>query len=175
MHKRGRPRASAGLLTSSETLAVKQKERLPLEVIAVELNSALKRETTDIIKIGSLLVEAKAQLSQGQWLPWLAKHLRFSERIAADYIDAYNFAEEILVILRKTETPVDPHQAIPPETQRQRRETQRQWRAEPKFNPPSEQSSPSPEAASSRRFSAAVLELEKLETNLSAKFAGIGM
>ena len=35
---------------------------------------------------GDLLIEAKAQLKHGQWLPWLAKHCVISERTAQLYV-----------------------------------------------------------------------------------------
>jgi Protein of unknown function (DUF3102) len=37
-------------------------------------------------KAGELLEQAKAQLTQSQWLPWLKEHCQFSERTAQNYV-----------------------------------------------------------------------------------------
>jgi hypothetical protein len=86
---------------TSETLAtisascakpvIDQKKRRSLDSIANELNSVLKREAVDVIKIGGLLTEAKAQLSHGQWLAWLAEHFPLSKSTVSNYINAYKF------------------------------------------------------------------------------------
>ena len=61
-----------------------------LEVIVGELRSALKTETSDIIKIGELLVEAKTHVQHGRWLAFLKK-FSMSERSAQRYMKAYQF------------------------------------------------------------------------------------
>jgi Protein of unknown function (DUF3102) len=63
-----------------------------LETIACEIHAALKREAANIITIGGLLVEAKAQLMHGQWLPWLEREFSLSQRSAQRYVKAYKFA-----------------------------------------------------------------------------------
>jgi hypothetical protein len=126
--RNGRHAASSSILNISSVVG-KEGQR-PLEVIAAELNSTLKRETTDIIKIGGLLTEAKAQLTHGKWLAWVAEHFALSKSTVANYINAYKFAvqfpnignlkirpstlytlasgmfkaEEIAIILKKAET-----------------------------------------------------------------------
>jgi Protein of unknown function (DUF3102) len=74
------------------------REPRSLDVIASELHSALKREMTDVINIGGLLVEAKKQLSHGQWLPWLAKHFPLSKSTVANYVNAYKFAIKFPIV-----------------------------------------------------------------------------
>jgi hypothetical protein len=64
-----------------------------LKVIEGELRQALKRETADIVKIGELLLEAKAQLPHGCWLPWLRRGFSLSERSARRYMGAGRFAK----------------------------------------------------------------------------------
>jgi hypothetical protein len=64
-----------------------------LKVIESELRLALKRETTDIIEIGGLLLEAKKRVGHGQWLPWLRSSLSLSERSASRYMGAAKFAK----------------------------------------------------------------------------------
>ncbi len=39
-----------------------------------------------IIEIGKRLIEAKAQLSHGEWLPWLREKVDFSERTASNFM-----------------------------------------------------------------------------------------
>ena len=63
-----------------------------LAVIADELHAALKRETADILTIGTLLVEAKAQVGHGKWLSWLKQEFSMSERSAQKYMKAAEFA-----------------------------------------------------------------------------------
>jgi Protein of unknown function (DUF3102) len=43
---------------------------------------ALKRSVEHAMAAGVLLIEAKAQLKHGQWLPWLSEHCAMSERTA---------------------------------------------------------------------------------------------
>jgi Protein of unknown function (DUF3102) len=125
-----RPRAAMNLLASSSKPPVDKKTQRPLKIIAAELNLALKRETTDIIRIGALLVEAKTQLPHGKWLSWVIEHFPLSKSTVANYVNVYNFAmqfpnvgnlkirptalyilasglfdiEEIAIILKKAET-----------------------------------------------------------------------
>jgi hypothetical protein len=48
--------------------------------------AALQRGVMHAMAAGDLLIEAKAQLKHGQWLPWLAKHCVISERTAQLYV-----------------------------------------------------------------------------------------
>ena len=48
--------------------------------------AALQRRVMHAMAAGDLLIEAKAQLKHGQWLPWLAKHCVISERTAQLYV-----------------------------------------------------------------------------------------
>jgi hypothetical protein len=63
-----------------------------LQVIAKELHAAVKRETTDIIAIGDLLIEANEQLDHGEWLPWLEENFGSSISTASNYMKAARFA-----------------------------------------------------------------------------------
>ncbi|MGD0533506.1 MAG: DUF3102 domain-containing protein, partial [Methyloceanibacter sp.] len=57
-------------------------------------HTALKRETADILTIGTLLVEAKAQVKHGEWLPWLKQEFSMSERSAQNYMKAAQFVDK---------------------------------------------------------------------------------
>jgi hypothetical protein len=45
--------------------------------------------------IGQLLTEHKASLNHGEWLPWLKRHIRFSEKTAQNYIRLHERRAEI--------------------------------------------------------------------------------
>jgi hypothetical protein len=204
---------SVNSVASRAKLVVNKKEPRPLEVIAGELNSVLKQEIADVIKIGGLLVEAKAQLSHGQWLPWLAEHSPLSKSTVANYVNAYRFAikfptvgnlkihpsalymlasglfnaKETATILKKAETEwVDAAMARKIKLQARsplRTSSEIKLQAKSQLRTSSESSVPPSQSPGSvplrrdtslrERFAAAVLELEKLEAEPSAKFIGV--
>ena len=51
-----------------------------------ELSDALQRKTRDMLKIGSLLNEAKTLVEHGEWLPWLRRHTALPARTAQQYV-----------------------------------------------------------------------------------------
>jgi hypothetical protein len=51
-----------------------------------QVGRALTSALDHALRAGDLLIEAKAQLGHGQWLPWLAEHCRFAERTAQAYM-----------------------------------------------------------------------------------------
>jgi Protein of unknown function (DUF3102) len=70
-------------------------KRRSITVIAHELQAAVKREATDVIAIGALLLEAREEIDHGDWLPWLATNFGSSESTANNYMNAARFAVEI--------------------------------------------------------------------------------
>ena len=64
-----------------------------LDRIATRLRTALRRETTNIIEIGNLLIESRKHLDHGEWQPWLAEHFDLSYRTAKRYVDAAEYVE----------------------------------------------------------------------------------
>jgi hypothetical protein len=56
---------------------------------------AMQRGLEHAINAGRLLIEAKAQLKHGQWLPWLAEHCEVSERTASLYMRLARHAPEL--------------------------------------------------------------------------------
>ena len=53
----------------------------------------LRRETTDVILIGNLLIESRKHLEHGEWQVWLAENFDLSYRTAVNYCDAAEFVE----------------------------------------------------------------------------------
>ena len=69
-----------------------EKPRRNINIIVGKLQIALKRETTNIIAIGDLLLEAKEQVGHGGWLPWLRSEFGSSASTAENYMSAARFA-----------------------------------------------------------------------------------
>src|SRR5262249_7618327 len=54
----------------------------------------IKQSLERAIRAGELLIEAKAKLKHGQWLPWLREHCRMSERTGSHYMRLARHAAE---------------------------------------------------------------------------------
>lgn len=64
----------------------------PLEQIEAEIIAHTQSVTSSFIVIGNDLIEAKARLSHGEWLPWLTDKIGFSARTAEN---AMRIAREV--------------------------------------------------------------------------------
>jgi hypothetical protein len=69
-----------------------------LNLIEKDLQSALRTDTKNVLRIGALLLEAKAQVKHGEWLPWLEAQTGFSERTAQNYMAAARFATKYATV-----------------------------------------------------------------------------
>lgn len=58
------------------------RQERDIEVITHELLDLKRTAGESILKIGQCLIEAKAMLPHGEWLPWLTERAEFSERSA---------------------------------------------------------------------------------------------
>lgn len=61
-------------------------EDKPLDIITEEILFYKRQAGGAIIEIGKRLLEAKAQLSHGEWLPWLRDRVDLSERSAQNFM-----------------------------------------------------------------------------------------
>lgn len=71
-------------------------KRHALDVIAEKLTAAARDRTSNVVKIGALLNEAKDLVTHGEWLPWLKSHrdkFSFSQRTARNYMAAADFVK----------------------------------------------------------------------------------
>jgi hypothetical protein len=59
------------------------------------VSASLKESVRHAIAAGELLIEAKAQLGHGRWLPWLKDHCTISERTAQLYMRVAKSRTEI--------------------------------------------------------------------------------
>ena len=71
-----------------------KKPKRDLSLILDDIDAVLKSDTANIIRIGTLLIEAKALVDHGKWLPLLKQRFDFSERTARNYISAAKYAAE---------------------------------------------------------------------------------
>jgi hypothetical protein len=75
----------------TNTVDVEGSNRLPELATRIKAeheatSAALKSSAEHGIAAGLLLIEAKAMLKHGQWLPWLSEHCAMSERSAQLYM-----------------------------------------------------------------------------------------
>jgi hypothetical protein len=82
---------TANITTSNWLAELAARIKAEHEVIA----AALRTSVTRAITAGELLIEAKAQLKHGQWLPWLRDHCQIPERTASHYMRLARHKDEI--------------------------------------------------------------------------------
>jgi hypothetical protein len=62
-----------------------------LDQLESKLRTALRRETTNVIEIGGLLIKSSKLLKHGEWLGWLKDHFDLSQRTAHNYYSAAEY------------------------------------------------------------------------------------
>jgi hypothetical protein len=77
---------------------VSKKIKRQIKTILAELQTAMKREATNIIAIGDLLIEAHAQVKHGEWLDWLCENFERSTSTAENYMNAARFAAKFPMV-----------------------------------------------------------------------------
>lgn len=77
-------RADLGAIIA-QTMAPTEEVRT-IEVITGEIRDAQRKGGEAILTIGRCLIEAKDQLSHGEWLPWLSEEVGYSERQAQRFM-----------------------------------------------------------------------------------------
>lgn len=61
-------------------------ENRDIETITAEIIQLKQDAGSAILGIGQRLIEAKAMLSHGEWLPWLTERVEYSERVAQKFM-----------------------------------------------------------------------------------------
>jgi hypothetical protein len=86
-------------------------ERSRLAEIAEEVKAehgiivkAPHKAYTHALKVGALLLEARALVKHGEWIPWVYKHCAFSDRMALHYM---KIADNRALLESKSETIFD--------------------------------------------------------------------
>jgi hypothetical protein len=84
----------------AQSVPAVREDRLP--VLAAQINQAhdlacrsAQSAISHAIAVGEGLLEAKALLGHGEWLPWLAENFDFSERTAQKYIRLAKHRDEV--------------------------------------------------------------------------------
>ncbi len=71
---------------TDQPVPVRQEQVRDIEVITGEILEAKRAGGEAILTIGRGLIEAKALLSHGEWLPWLEERVEFSEKTAQNFM-----------------------------------------------------------------------------------------
>src|SRR5262245_34288200 len=66
-------------------------QKTALDRVTARLRTALRREITNIIEIGKLLIESRKHLQHGEWQAWLAENFDLSYRTAHRYVSAAEY------------------------------------------------------------------------------------
>lgn len=77
-------RADLGAIIA-QTMAPPEEVRT-IEVITGEIRDAQRKGGEAILTIGRCLIEAKEQLSHGEWLPWLSEQVGYAEKTAQNFM-----------------------------------------------------------------------------------------
>ncbi len=75
-----------GKFNLSDHIPAKQPQVRNIEVITTEILAAKRTGGEAILTIGKGLIEAKAQLPHGEWLPWLKTRVGFPEKAAQRFM-----------------------------------------------------------------------------------------
>jgi hypothetical protein len=92
------------MFNNSDTIASSNKDTSklsntrPLDVLEDAFAATLKNDLPNVISRGDLLIEIKAVLGRGKWLPWLAEKFALSESTAQNYMNAARFAEKYPIV-----------------------------------------------------------------------------
>ena len=86
--------SSSNSPNSQESLTSRE-QAAPVDVLAenaASIRELSKRLIADVIEIGRRLSECKQLLGHGNWLPWIKREFRWSERTARNFTAAFEFA-----------------------------------------------------------------------------------
>lgn len=69
----------------AQTMAPPAEDRT-IEIITVDILEAQRKGGEAVLTIGKCLIEAKDMLPHGEWLPWLAEKVGYSEKTAQNFM-----------------------------------------------------------------------------------------
>lgn len=69
----------------AQTMAQPMEERT-IEAITGDILEAQRKGGEAVLTIGRCLIEAKDMLRHGEWLPWLAEKVGYSEKTAQNFM-----------------------------------------------------------------------------------------
>jgi hypothetical protein len=67
------------------------QQRTKLDKIVKQLRTILRRETSDVVLAGNLLIESRKYLEHGEWGDWLVENFDMSYRTALNYVSAAEY------------------------------------------------------------------------------------
>ena len=78
-----------------------EMRKTPLDRLAAQIRTVLRRRTRDVIVIGNFLIEARKHLEHGEWQSWLVGNFDLSYSTVINYMNAAEY------VARKTPTVAD--------------------------------------------------------------------
>jgi hypothetical protein len=64
-----------------------------LKQLAAQVRTVLRRQTSDVILLGNLLIKSRKYLEHGDWQDWLVTNFEFSYQSALNYVSAAEYVE----------------------------------------------------------------------------------
>lgn len=81
--------------TALDYAALDAETRIVVQQRTTEIKALMKRAASDIIEIGQKLIEVKAKLPHGAWLPWLRSEFAWSDDTARNHMNVARAFREI--------------------------------------------------------------------------------
>src|SRR5262249_14835553 len=82
----------------SKRTKAESNDRRGLLTIVEEIRETLRRDNSNIIRRGELLIEAKAMVEHGEWLSWLERYFDMSEDTAERLMSVARFADRFRIL-----------------------------------------------------------------------------
>ncbi len=113
------PMATTDMKSLPETPGQEKSAVQDIIMLHEAIISAARQSINKAVRIGELLTQEKSKLDHGHWLPWLARHIPFTDRCARNYMRLYENRDELKLenvsdltsayhVLKKHKRPNDP-------------------------------------------------------------------